>query len=276
MIEDPRDQRLADYVELADPAARRRRERDELFVCEGAVALSKLLASGHEVRSVLTTPKHLARVEAIVGASPPFPLHVTSPDVMRATVGFNLHRGVVAAANRRPLPTLDRLLAAAGAAPRGPTCIAVLEGLNDPENLGLIARSARAFGVAALVLDPTCIDPYYRRTVRVSMGEVLLLPVARAARWPGDLDRIHAAGFETWALTPGGEVSVWEAAVPGRVALLLGAEGPGLSAAVLAAASRRVAIPIDPAVDSINVGHAAAIAFAATAAAGRAGQRATS
>jgi tRNA G18 (ribose-2'-O)-methylase SpoU len=273
VIEDPRDPRLADYVELTDPAARRRRERDELFVCEGAVALAKLLASGHEVRSVLTTPKHLARVEAIVGGSPSFPLHVTSPEVMRATVGFNLHRGVVAAANRRPLPALDRFLAAAAG---GPTCIAVLEGLNDPENLGLIARSARAFGVAGLVLDPTCIDPYYRRTVRVSMGEVLLLPVARAAEWPGDLDRIHAAGFETWALTPGGEMSVWEAAAPERLALLLGAEGPGLSDAVLSGASRRVAIPIDPAVDSINVGHAAAIAFAATAALRRAGQRATS
>jgi tRNA G18 (ribose-2'-O)-methylase SpoU len=276
VIEDRQDPRLADYVELADPAARRRRERDELFVCEGAVALPKLLTSGHEVRSVLTTPKHLARVEAIVGASPPFPLYVTSPEVMRATVGFNLHRGVVAAANRRPLPALDRLLAEAAAAPDGPVRVAVLEGLNDPENLGLIARSARAFGVAGLVLDPTCIDPYYRRTVRVSMGEVLLLPVARAAEWPGDVDRIHAAGFETWALTPGGEVSVWEAAAPQRLALLFGAEGSGLSDAVLAAASRRVAIPIDPAVDSINVGHAAAIAFAATAALGGGGQRTTS
>jgi tRNA G18 (ribose-2'-O)-methylase SpoU len=153
----------------------------------------------------------------------------------------------------------------AAVARRGPVRLVVLEGLNDPENLGLVARTARAFGTAGLILDPTCIDPYYRRTVRVSMGEVLLLPVARAERWPDVLDLLHGHGFETWALTPRGDVSLWDAVVPERVALLLGAEGPGLTDAAIAAARRRVAIPIDPAVDSINVGHAAAVALAAVA-----------
>ena len=109
------------------------------------------------------------------------PVYVASPDVLAATVGFDLHRGAVAAADRRPLPAVAEVLA-------GARCVAVLEGLNDAENLGAIARSARALGVDALVLDPTCIDPYYRRIVRVSMGEVLLLPIARATGWPGDLD----------------------------------------------------------------------------------------
>ena len=122
-------------------------------------------------------------------------MYVASPDVLTATVGFNLHRGAVAAADRRPLPSLSDVLV-------GARCVAVLEGLNDAENLGAIARSARALGVDALVLDPTCIDPYYRRIVRVSMGEVLLLPIARATRWPGDLDTIRAAGFALLALTP--------------------------------------------------------------------------
>lgn len=266
-IDDPRDPRLADYAELTDPAARRRRERDELFIIEGPVALAKLVVSGHHIRSVLATPKTAGRVEAIVGTgAPDVAIRVVTPEVMRATVGFNLHRGIIAAADRRPLPTVSELVSAAvTAAGDGPVRLAVLEGLNDPENLGLIARSARAFGVAGLVLDPTCIDPYYRRTVRVSMGEVLLLPVARATSWPDELGIVHDAGFATWALTPGGDVSIWDAEAPSRLALLLGAEGPGLTGTAIAAATSRVTIPIDPVVDSINVGHAASIAFAVTA-----------
>ena len=145
--------------------------------------------------------------------------------MLAATVGFDLHRGAVAAADRRPLPDGRRVVAGA------PRRIAVLEGLNDAENLGAIARSARALGIDGLVLDPTCIDPYYRRIVRVSMGEVLLLPVARARRWPGrPRRRSRHAGFELWALTPDPAADdLWTLAVPGRVALLLGAEGPGLS-----------------------------------------------
>jgi tRNA G18 (ribose-2'-O)-methylase SpoU len=139
----------------------------------------------------------------------------------------------------------------------------VLEGLNDPENLGLIARSARAFGFDALLLDPTCIDPYYRRTVRVSMGEILLLDVARFDDWPAGIEALHAAGFETWALTPGADAaSIWGLDVPARLAIVLGSDGPGLAPPTLAAAARRVRIPIRSEVDSLNVGHAAAVAFA--------------
>ena len=254
-IDDPADPRLADYVELTDPAARRRRERDEIFITEGVTAIERLLDSGHVVRSVLLTAKHHAalspRLEQLDA-----PVYVASQPVLAATVGFDLHRGAVAAAERQPLPPVADVL-------RTARTVAVLEGLNDPENLGAIARSARALGVDALVLDPTCIDPYYRRTVRVSMGEVLHLPVARAASWPGDLDVLGEAGFETWALTPHpAAADLFELAVPDRVAVLLGAEGPGLSAVLLDAADRRVRIPIDRGVDSLNVGHAAAIAFA--------------
>jgi tRNA G18 (ribose-2'-O)-methylase SpoU len=254
-IDDPADPRLADYLELADPAARRRRERDELFVVEGITAIGRLLDSSHRVRSILVTPRAHARlVGRLAGLDAP--VYVASPAVLAATVGFNLHRGAVAAADRSPLPPVAEVLP-------GSRCVAVLEGLNDAENLGAIARTARALGVGALVLDPTCIDPYYRRIVRVSMGEVLLLPIARAIRWPGDLAEIRAAGFALLALTPDPTAeSLWSLDVRGPVALLLGAEGPGLSGQALAAADRRVRIPIDPAVDSLNVGHAAAIAFA--------------
>jgi tRNA G18 (ribose-2'-O)-methylase SpoU len=255
-VEDPADPRLADYLELADPAARRRRERDELFVVEGVTAIGRLLDSKHRVRSILLTPRAHARLADRLDRLSA-PVYIASPDVLAATVGFNLHRGAVAAADRRPLPSVADVLV-------GARCVAVLEGLNDAENLGAIARSARALGVDGLVLDPTCIDPYYRRIVRVSMGEVLLLPIARATRWPGDLDTIRTAGFSLLALTPDPSAeSLWELDARGRLALLLGSEGPGLSNEALAAADRRIRIPIDPAVDSLNVGHAAAIAFAA-------------
>ena len=257
-VDDPADPRLADYVELTDPAARRRRERDEIFITEGATAIERLLDSGHVIRSVLLTPRHYAalgpRLERLDA-----PVYLASQPVLAATVGFDLHRGAVAAAQRRPLPPVAEVLQSA-------STVAVLEGLNDPENLGAIARSARALGVDALVLDPTCIDPYYRRTVRVSMGEVLHLPVARVEAWPDDLELVRGASFELWALTPDAAADdLFELAVPDRVAVLLGAEGPGLSAAALDAADRRVRIPIDRRVDSLNVGSAAAIAFAVLA-----------
>ena len=78
----------------------------------------------------------------------------------------------------------------------------MLEGINDHENLGAIARTARGLGADALLLDPTCADPFYRRSVRVSMGELLHLPIVRCAEWTGTFDEVAEAGFEIWALTP--------------------------------------------------------------------------
>ncbi|MEP6296831.1 MAG: RNA methyltransferase, partial [Ilumatobacter sp.] len=150
------------------------------------------------------------------------------------------------------------------------TCarLVVLEALNDDQNVGAIARAARAFGIDAMVISPTCNDPYQRRTVRVSMGEILHVPVARASRddWPGALDTLARAGFETWAMTPGdGSTDLWDMDVPERIAVVLGAEGHGLEEATMAASTHRVRIPISTEVDSLNVGHAAAVTFAAIA-----------
>jgi tRNA G18 (ribose-2'-O)-methylase SpoU len=257
-LTDPDDERLADFVELADPVARRRRERDELFVAEGLIAVQRLIESPHRIRTILVTPKHRQRVEALPGVDTAL-IVAADEHVLAATVGFNFHRGVVASADRLPLLGVADVIDRAHR-------VAVLVGLNDPENLGLIARAARALGIDALLLDPTCIDPYYRRTVRVSMGEVLLLDVARFDDWPAGIDVLHSAGFETWAMTPNATATnIWDAAVPERLAIVLGAEGPGLGNTTLERASLRIRIPIEPDVDSLNVGHAAAIAFAITA-----------
>jgi tRNA G18 (ribose-2'-O)-methylase SpoU len=256
-IDDADDERLGDYRQLKDTAARRRIEGDLFFIAEGPVAIERLIASPHRVRSVLVSRQKYERMSDLLDPVDA-PVYTVDKALLHDIVGFDLHRGAIAAADRRPHATLDEVIAVHRR-------VAILEGLNDPENLGAIARSARAFGIEALVLDPTCIDPYTRRTVRVSMGEILFLPCCRvgAAEWPHALDHLRAAGFEIWAMTPADDGrDIWELDVPERVAVMLGAEGPGLSAGAIAAAADRVRLPIDPDVDSLNVGAAAAVTFA--------------
>jgi tRNA G18 (ribose-2'-O)-methylase SpoU len=257
-IEDPEDPRVEAYRRLNEPAHRRTVERDVLFVAEGPTSVERLLASDHRVRSVLVATGKVDRARRLVADHADVELLVAAAGVLDAIVGFHLQRGMVAVAERRPLAAVDAIAA-------GTDRLLVLEGLNDPENLGAIARSARALGVDRLLLDPATLDPYYRRAVRVSMGEILHCRVARATRWPDDLDVVHAAGFETWALTPAADADdLFALTVPDRLALVLGAEGPGLSTTTLGRCTRRVRIPISPDVDSLNVGAAAAVALAVT------------
>jgi tRNA G18 (ribose-2'-O)-methylase SpoU len=261
LVTDPLDDRLTSYGRLNDPAARERHEKAAgVFVVEGMTAIGRLLDSDHTVLSLLLTESRYDRMAERL-ADIQVPVYVASRDILRATVGFDLHRGAVALA-KRPVPLgMDEVLA-------GAQTVLVLEGLNDHENLGTIARTARALGVDALVLDPTCADPLYRRSIRVSMGEMLFLPIAIAADWPADVTRIRAAGFRLLALTPAADAVPLRSLRRGpgeRLALMLGAEGPGLTPAAQQAADQRVRIEISPNVDSVNVGHAAAIALHALA-----------
>ncbi len=260
-LSDADDPRFDDYRALNDQAYRRSYEGAELFVAEGFIAVDRLIESGHEIRSVLLAPSRVARFSTRLDAlgERAVPVYVAPSDVIATVVGFDLHRGVVAVARRREHPSI------ADVAAKG-SRFAVLDGLNDAENLGAIARAARALGIDALVVGPSCTDPYSRRSVRVSMGEILLLPIARpsAEQWSDVLGELGRAGVETWAMSPmPGAESIWDIAVPERLALVLGAEGPGLDRRTIARATRAVRIPLRPGVDSLNVGHAAAVAFAA-------------
>ena len=259
-VSDPADPRLDDYRNLRDPAARVAFESVAgCFVAEGVTVVRRLFGSGLYVRSALVLAGKEGRITDVLPVD--VPLLVVDREVMRSVAGFDVHRGVLACADRPTPPGVADLAA-------GATTLAVLEGLNDHENLGAIARSARALGVDGLVVDPTSADPWYRRVVRVSMGEIMYLPLARAVTWPGDLDALRHAGFTLAALTPSSgatPLAEFAARRPAKIALLLGAEGPGLSRAALDAADVHVRIPIHPDVDSLNVGHAAAIAFAALA-----------
>ena len=251
------DPRIGDYVALSDPDLRKRVEADGgFFVAEGPLVVRTLLGTNRRVRSVLVTPPQrdaLADVLPTVDA----PVYVVEPAVMRATVGFDLHRGAVAAADRYPLPPVADVL-------DGAHRIAVLERVNDHENLGSLFRNAAAFGFDALLLDPQCSDPLYRRSVRVSMGHVLTVPWTRATPWPAALDEIDGAGFRTLALTPASDAEPIDSlavAPDDKLAVVLGAEGPGLSADVLTRADTRVRIPMAAGVDSLNVAAASAVAF---------------
>lgn len=260
-VTDAGDPLVADFRRLNDQAERRSMEGDEFFMSEGWVSIERLIDSGHSFRSVLLSPSRVNRFTPFLhrSALANVPVFVAERDVMCNIVGFDLPRAVLVSANRKPLATIEQLT-------RSCRRLIVLEALNDDENVGAIARAARAFDIDGMLLSPTCTDPYHRRTVRVSMGEILHMHVARAGRdeWPGALDDIHRAGFDSWAMTPAADApELWALDVPERLAIVLGAEGPGLSPGVLERATRRVRIPISSAVDSLNVGHAAAITFAA-------------
>ncbi|MHB1139863.1 MAG: TrmH family RNA methyltransferase, partial [Microthrixaceae bacterium] len=246
-LEDPGDPRLADYRHLTDAAARRHLEGGDghgIFVVEGVLALEQLLRSDHPVRSVLLSTSRAASSDELVGRleARGVPVLVAARPVLAQVTGYDVHRGVLAVAERRPWPGLADTLCAARR-------VVVLEGLNDHENLGSVYRNAAAFGLDAVLLDPRCADPLYRRSIRVSSGWALRVPSARTAALPDGLNALQDAGFRTLALTPAADASaVDHAAATGllddRVAFVLGAEGPGLTAETLAACDHRVAVPM--------------------------------
>lgn len=258
---------------------------------EGKLAVDQLLRSKYAVRSLLIDDHQERSAADLVDAvrSRGMPVYVGRRDVVTATVGFALHRGVVAVAQRPADADARQILldaVAMSSAGGGPPIVVLLEGLNDHENIGAMFRNAAAFGIAAVLLDPTCADPLYRRSVRVSVGHILHVPFARLAPWPGACEQVRSAGFLVVALAPhppsslsGGRESMplsqlvsrvadrgpsrgsGSFRMPQPVALLVGAEGPGLSAGALEAADVVVSIPMVDEVDSLNVATAAAIAF---------------
>jgi len=254
LIADPDDPRIADYRALTDVALRTRWEPPHgLFIAEGELVLRRALRAGYEPRSFLVDTKRVEQLADLTGA----PVYAAAPDVLDRVTGFHVHRGVLASFHRRPLPTAADVLAAARR-------VAILEEVNNHTNLGAIFRGAAALGVDGVLLSPTCADPLYRRSVRVSMGEVFAVPYAPLAPWPGALREVRDAGFALLALTPAADAVPIQRLSPAqreRVALMLGAEGVGLSAAALAASDARVAIPMRRGVDSLNVAAAAAVAF---------------
>ncbi len=249
-IHDPGDPRLAEYRALNDAALRRSIEGDDVCIAEGAFVVARLLGSSYPMRSALVAESKWDSLGALARAlaAHPSPLYLAPQSVMNEIAGFDIHRGVLASATRPAARDAAAVLAEA-------PVVALLEGINDHENMGVIFRNADALGIDAVLLDPTCCDPLYRRAIRVSMGAIFDVPFARVAG-PGALD-----GRVSIALTPSGDVDLEQIDPPDRVAIVLGAEGPGLSPVLLAACHHRARIGMRPGVDSIGVASASAIAF---------------
>lgn len=258
-VHDPGDPRIEEFLGLRDHELRRRREAPGgdlagIFIAEGDLVVERAVRAGYRLRSVLVDAARTLPLPEAVG--PEVPVFAAGPDVVLAITGMAMHRGLIASLDRGPERSAASVIA-------GATRLVVLENVNNPTNLGVIARSAVGLGADGLLLDPSCCDPLYRRASRVAMGEVFALPWGRTERFPAGLGPVADAGFTLLALTPDPTAEAIDDVAFGRdekVALVLGAEGPGLTDATMAHIGRRVRIPLHGGVDSLNVGAAAAIA----------------
>ncbi|MGO1770353.1 MAG: TrmH family RNA methyltransferase, partial [Microbacterium sp.] len=234
-VEDPSDDRLADYRGLTDVALRRRLEPEHgLYMAESAKVIARALDAGHEPRSVMTTERWLPDVERLLSARADpsdAPVYLVSDAVAEGVTGYVVHRGMLAAMQRPPVrPVADVLREMRGERSR----IAILEDLVDHTNVGACFRSAAALGVDAVLVTPRCADPLYRRSIRVSMGTVFQVPWTRIDPWPGGIDALREAGYAVAGMTLGdGAVTMDElvAEEHRRLALVFGMEGEGLTAA---------------------------------------------
>lgn len=257
-LTDGSDPRLDPYRHLTDAAARAALDEHGAgtFIVEGALALEQLLASGHQIRSILVTPNRVDRV-ARLGVPSGVELLVADRSVLREVTGYDVHRGVLAAA-RRPLPRrLDEVL------DRGRDAVLV-EGVTDNENVGAIFRNVAALGLGCVVLDRRCADPLYRRCIRVSSGWSLRVPFAVVDSIERAVQHCLDAGHRVVALTPAPDAhDVADAAAAGLLqaplSLVVGAEGSGLEPATVRAASCSVRVPMQPEVDSLNVATSLAV-----------------
>jgi len=252
---------LADYTDLTDVALRRVSEPvGGLYIAEGRKVIERALAAGHRPRSLLLQRQRLPDFEPLV-AEWDIPIFVAEAEFLEELTGFDMHRGALAAMHRPTLPAVQTLLADA-------RLVVVLENIVDHTNVGAIFRSVAGLGADAVLISPRCADPLYRRSVRVSMGTVLQVPWTRLPDWPLGAEQLHAAGFHLAALALNNRaisLETFAASAPERVALLLGAEGDGLSRAAIGSADSVVTIPMFHGVDSLNVAAASAVAIYAIA-----------
>ncbi|MEC5149663.1 RNA methyltransferase [Cryobacterium sp. GrIS_2_6] len=249
---------LADYSQLTDVALRRKSEpAGGLYIAESTKVIARALDAGHRPRSVLLQEQWLPDALELLADWPDVPLYVGAASVLEELTGYNLHRGALAAMHRPVLAPVSDLI-------RGARRIVILENIVDHTNVGAIFRSVAGLGADAVLITPRCADPLYRRSVRVSMGTVLQVPWTRLPEWDEAVPLLHEAGFHLAALAlADNAVSLDDFAIdpPERLAIVLGAEGDGLSRQALSVADTVVTIPMLHGVDSLNVASASAVAL---------------
>jgi tRNA G18 (ribose-2'-O)-methylase SpoU len=257
-VDDAGDRRLADYRGVAEPALLR---RQGLLVAEGRQVVRALLAAPRfRVRSLLVTRSAFDALGDLARRLDDLHVYVAPHEVFAPLTGHDINRGCLAIAERPAPAGVEDWL---GREPAARLLVAA-EGIANPDNLGGLFRNALAFGADALLVGPACVDPLYRKTIRVSMGAALRVPFVDAVPWPGCLRALAARGFTVIALTTDpAAMSIEEASRRSldRVVLVAGSEGAGLTAAARAAATLSVRIPMAPGVDSLNVATATGIAL---------------
>lgn len=257
---DAADRRLDDYRGLTDTALRAVREpAGGLYIAESAKVIARAVSAGHRPRSVLVQARWVDGIRQIVGDLDVV-VYVVPDTVAEAVTGFAVHRGAMAAMHRPQLAAVRDVLNDASR-------IAILEGLTDHANVGSAFRNAAALGVDAVLVTPTCADPLYRRSVRVSMGTVFQIPWTRIPGWPSSIDELKNEGYVVAGMTLGERAITLDQLVSERhqrVAFVFGTEGDGITPETDALLDRRVTIPMMGGVDSLNVAAATAVAFYAT------------
>lgn len=261
-IESLEDPRVEDYRDIKDV---RLRDEAGIFLAEGHLGVRRLLRSDRfRTRSAFLTETAFKALEddfARLGAG--MPIYVADREVLNRVVGFDMHRGCLAAGLRDRLPTCSALIDSLAT---GPRLLAVLENVANPENVGSVFRNSLAFGGDAVLLSEGCADPLYRKAIRVSMGASLCVPYARFSGWSSTANALRAAGFHIVALSTDAsarDIARYASRVARaeRLALLVGAEGDGLSPDALARVDAKVRIPMTDEIDSLNVAAATGIAL---------------
>lgn len=268
-VADPSDPRLDDVRDLNRSDSRPDLPGGKgLVIAEGALVVPRLIASRFPLRCIVGTESRLATLAgdlrasgdpAALAAAAAVPWYAVTRETLAGAAGFDLHRGLLAVADRAPETPVAEVV-------EGARTLLVLEGVGDHENIGALFRNAAGMGVDGVLFGAACADPLYRRVVRVSMGHVLRTPFAHlpgtVTTWQRSLDLLADEGFRLVSMTPDeAAVPLWEAMGHEKVAVLVGGEGPGLTEHAMRATDVRARIPMSPGTDSLNVATSAAIAF---------------
>ena len=256
-IVDFSDPRLDVYARLTERELLHNDARPEgMFIAESPKVVTRALDAGYQPLSFLMEPRHVdGEARPLLARCPETPVYTAETAVLTQLTGFQLTRGVLCAMLRKPEPPLEAVCA-------GARRIAVLEDVMNPTNVGAVVRSAAALGTDALLFTRRCADPLSRRAIRVSMGNVFLLPWTHVEDdWP---ERLRVLGFKTVAMALRDDsLSLRDPALQNadRLAVVLGTEGDGLADGTITACDHTVRIPMQRGVDSLNVAAASAVAF---------------
>lgn len=254
-ITDVHDERVRDFTQLTDVELRKVREPEEgLFLAEGEKVIRRAFAAGYTPRAALMTERWFDSIHDVLDVTG-CTTYLADSHTLESITGYRVHRGALMSFERKPLRSVDDITT-------GTRRIVILEDLVDHTNVGAIFRNAAALGIEAVLVTPSCADPLYRRSIKVSMGTVFAVPWTRIEPWPDGLEALHASGFTCISMTPDASArSVREIDLDQRIAIVVGTEGDGLSQAAFDACDEQVRIPMTGDVDSLNVSVASAITF---------------